>query len=489
MISQLEYKHTAPIESVKSLSEFLPQNVDKDLISHLSWNVKENSQSKVLVCHDMQGGYVDDKFINGTDNPESYNFYHWAQIDIFVYFSHHLVTIPPLVWINIAHKNGVLVLGTFITEWEKGADNCSTMFNSVESSIQFAKQLAEIAITYNFDGWLVNIENTLSLDEVSNIQVFLQVLSIELKARSSHSLVIWYDAVTSDGTLKWQDSVTDLNSCFLKCCDGIFLNYTWKDWQLQLTMELCLDRLSDVFVGIDVWARGCVGKFDCFQSIEKILSYGFSTALFAPAWCYEENNGNFSNFLKDNNKFWNLLQSTCPPKPLQSKACENIVSNFNFGFGKRIFEYGFLLCLKQWYNLSKQDSLFTNFSDNESYNIFINFEEAFDGSTSIEICFREVGLKQVSKLFCINAHVNKHNILTLVCKSNTKSNLTCLRLMLSDTHGVNQTLEQTSNFFTGGNGWRRISFESSLPCNVSWIGLQCNEIESSILIGHISICL
>ncbi len=42
------------------------------------------------------------------------------------------------------------------------------------------------------------------------------------------SLVIWYDAVTVEGKLQWQNELNGLNSPFFQACDGIFLNYTWK---------------------------------------------------------------------------------------------------------------------------------------------------------------------------------------------------------------------------------------------------------------------
>lgn len=41
-------------------------------------------------------------------------------------------------------------------------------------------------------------------------------------------LVIWYDAVTVEGRLQWQDSLTELNAPFFDACDGIFVNYTWR---------------------------------------------------------------------------------------------------------------------------------------------------------------------------------------------------------------------------------------------------------------------
>ena len=43
-----------------------------------------------------------------------------------------------------------------------------------------------------------------------------------------NALVIWYDAITSEGKLQWQDNLTELNHAFFDACDGLFVNYTWK---------------------------------------------------------------------------------------------------------------------------------------------------------------------------------------------------------------------------------------------------------------------
>ena len=44
----------------------------------------------------------------GTDCNAFY-LSHWHLIDIFVYFSHHCVTIPPPGWIDCAHLHGIQV--------------------------------------------------------------------------------------------------------------------------------------------------------------------------------------------------------------------------------------------------------------------------------------------------------------------------------------------------------------------------------------------
>lgn len=49
--------------------------------------------------------------IDGTGNYSAYTFYNWGAIDIFCYFSHHFITIPPLGWINVGHAHGTQVIG------------------------------------------------------------------------------------------------------------------------------------------------------------------------------------------------------------------------------------------------------------------------------------------------------------------------------------------------------------------------------------------
>ena len=44
----------------------------------------------------------------------------------------------------------------------------------------------------------------------------------------SRSQVIWYDAVTTEGHLKWQNTLNVRNRPFFEVSDALFVNYAWK---------------------------------------------------------------------------------------------------------------------------------------------------------------------------------------------------------------------------------------------------------------------
>lgn len=51
---------------------------------------------------------------------------------------------------------------------------------------------------------------------------------------------------------------------FFDSCDGFFTNYNWREEHLQRMLGQAGERLADVYVGVDVFARGNVvgGRFD-----------------------------------------------------------------------------------------------------------------------------------------------------------------------------------------------------------------------------------
>ncbi|XP_066140269.1 cytosolic endo-beta-N-acetylglucosaminidase [Euwallacea fornicatus] len=249
---------------------------------------------KTLVCHDYKGGYQADSYVpfdNHEDKTlatDGYTFYNWSQVDYFVYFSHYFITIPPLAWINAGHRNGVKVLGTIITENQDGVKICNEeIFNNHDQMKEFVYRLTEIQKIFGFDGWLLNIENTVQNPEL--LRDFVEILTLQTHLQNSENVIIWYDSVTKDGNLKWQDQLNNLNRCFFDCCDGIFLNYSWNEEKLENTAALAGARQFDVFVGVDVFGRNMFGggQFNTYKAAQIIRKYNLSMAIFAPGWTHE----------------------------------------------------------------------------------------------------------------------------------------------------------------------------------------------------------
>ncbi|XP_032473466.1 cytosolic endo-beta-N-acetylglucosaminidase isoform X3 [Phocoena sinus] len=275
---------------------------------------------RTLMCHDMMGGYLDDKFIQGSAAQNPYSFYHWQYIDIFVYFSHHMVTIPPVGWTNAAHRHGVCVLGTFITEWKEGERLCEAFLAGDERSYQaVARQLVLIAQFFRFDGWLINIENSLSLAAVGNVPHFLRYLTTQLHQQVPRGLVLWYDSVVSSGQLTWQDELNEHNRVFFDSCDGFFTNYNWREEHLERMLGQAGERLADVYVGVDVFARGNVvgGRFHTDKVLEfaGTLSAHAQHLLLALCHFLLPGHGNSKSLLWPGGGRGALVPPECPGNP------------------------------------------------------------------------------------------------------------------------------------------------------------------------------
>ncbi|XP_066237532.1 cytosolic endo-beta-N-acetylglucosaminidase isoform X2 [Saccopteryx leptura] len=344
------------LSSLEELLAWTPDEEDGFNVALVPFQCRQpplsGQRPRTLLCHDMMGGYLDDKFIQGSAAQNPYTFYHWQYIDIFVYFSHHMVTIPPVGWTNTAHRHGVCVLGTFITEWKEGGQLCEAFLaGDAHSYRAVADQLVLMTQFLHFDGWLVNIENSLSPAAVGNTPHFLQYLTTQLHQQVPGGLVLWYDSVVSSGQLRWQDELNEHNRVFFDSCDGIFTNYNWGEEHLE-RMQGHGERLADIYVGVDVFARGRVvgGRFDTNKSLELIRKHGFSVALFAPGWVYECLEK--TDFFQNQDRFWSLLMRYLPTHSICSLP---FVTSFCLGMGTRRVCYGQEEAVGPWYHPGAQE--------------------------------------------------------------------------------------------------------------------------------------
>ncbi|VDD85121.1 unnamed protein product [Enterobius vermicularis] len=283
---------TSPIDSLDGLWGWDANFVGKELcgrdLKHYSGN---KGVPQTLVCHDMMGGYLPEESVDGcevVDGIKPYILMHWWYVDIFTYFSHHFISIPPVGWISQAHDHGVLVLGTFITEGDRGADRCKAIFKNATTVRKTVEKMVKLATVYNFDGWLINIENKIEAENLPMLELFLATLTTRMHIRmGERSRVIWYDAVTVEGKLRWQDQLNDLNKLWFDVTDGIFLNYTWRPHELKESQEIAGSRCHEVFVGVDCFGRGNYG-WNCYKAFAHARAANLSVAMFAPGWIAEQ---------------------------------------------------------------------------------------------------------------------------------------------------------------------------------------------------------
>ncbi|CAP28720.2 Protein CBR-ENG-1 [Caenorhabditis briggsae] len=317
----------SPIDTLEELWSWEKrEDVGNDFTEPLV-HFKPHSGPQILVCHDMRGGYLPEESTEGKQFEKDkypYMFLNWWQIDVFNYFSHHFVTIPPSDYTRIAHKHGVLSLGTFITEWKSGKEICSRILENEETMEKTVNSLVAVANYYGFDGWLINIENEIDEEKIELLICFCEKLTQKSKEKNLNSKVIWYDSVLHNGKLHWQNALNSKNNKFYEACDAIYLNYNWKDGDLLRSAEFGI--LEKIFVGIDVWARGCVGEFNCDQSFALAKLFHMSVALFAPGWIYEkfeEENQILKGIL-----FWSKIYPHVKTRPLTSAS---FTTNFATG--------------------------------------------------------------------------------------------------------------------------------------------------------------
>eukprot|EP01006_Ploeotia_vitrea_P023028 TRINITY_DN55477_c0_g1_i1.p1 TRINITY_DN55477_c0_g1~~TRINITY_DN55477_c0_g1_i1.p1 ORF type:complete len:935 (-),score=56.18 TRINITY_DN55477_c0_g1_i1:28-2811(-) len=355
-----------PLHSMQEILDWLPGadecNVSTVPLRPKCWKWRpgskpKNPDHKMLVCHDFRGGYTEsDKYPQGGDSSDVYRFRYWQWCDIFVYFSHHRVTIPPPCWINVAHRHGTKMLGTLITEGDQGIQECQQFLSSNFACESVAHQLISIAQYYGFDGWLINIENPIHPSMMETLVTFLITLTTGMHSAIEGSQVIWYDSVVhGSGRIMYQNMLNENNKQFFDITDGLFTNYWWeKDFPFA-SAALAGERQWDVYTGIDVFGRRTYGGggWTCNAAMEVIAEAKTSTALFAPGWTYEAFPGRFE---ENDTEFWNKLQPFFADREFVAPSLP-FRTTYNKGCGKRRYLNGEMVSSQPWCNFSEQDVL------------------------------------------------------------------------------------------------------------------------------------
>ncbi|KAI7894833.1 endo-b-N-acetylglucosaminidase [Mucor mucedo] len=399
------------LESINELRDWTPEATEYNIPNvPLQPRAKDPLKPRLLLTHDMAGGYNEDKSIQGNAYSDIYHIQYWHLTDIFVYFSHKRVSIPPVNWTNACHRNGVKCLGTFLVEGSnqmhemeallqgpplvKGSDDGDPM--RLWSPF-YADKLVAIAKHYGFDGWLFNIEceffpfPTNPRTKAEELAKFLHYLTEKMHQEIPGSQVIWYDSMTQDGDIDWQNNLTVKNELFFQNTDGIFINYWWKKEYPESARQMVEKQGRagiDLYFGTDVWGRGTFGGggFQSYKGVKVASGAQASSALFGMAWTYEHFGK--ADFEKMDHLFWcgGDYSDYPPPSPKMTDKKTEIeiddsedemlhghrkgisdtvtahsvpgldwfVTSFDRGFGNRFYYRGKRLISQPWSHLSHQ---------------------------------------------------------------------------------------------------------------------------------------
>lgn len=330
-----------------------------------------SNEAKVVSLASMSG---ENGPSQGSKKFDIYSFSYWQYIDVLVMWSGPIGT-PSADVIDVAHKNGVKVLGNiFFAPEVYGGDYINVnkfLVQREDGSFPFSDKLIEVANYYGFDGWFINQETEGGTNEDAlKMQEFLKYTQ---EHKPENMEIMWYDAMTSTGGVHWQNALTDQNKMFFQnenniISNSMFLNFWWRDQSVSRQNALDLGRNPyDIYSGIDVGANG----YKTQVNWKGLFTEGFantSLGIYSPQWTFTSSKS-VEEFYRKENQFW-VGFSGDPRVSVSSNGWNGLskyivakstinslpfTTNFNTGHGHFFSVKGNILNTQDWNNRSLQD--------------------------------------------------------------------------------------------------------------------------------------
>lgn len=415
-------------------------------------NSTQNKDTKVMAISIMNSS-TSGNAPHGLNKVDANTFSYWQYVDVLVYWggsSGEGIIVPPSPdVVDAGHKNGVPVLGTVFMpqaahggkmEWLE-----DLLTKNEDGSYPVADKLIEVAQLYGFDGWFMNQETEgtdeepLTADHAARMQEFIQYY----KKQAPELAMVYYDSMTVDGEMDWQNALTEKNVSFLKdeagnaVADEMFLNFWWTmeelsedqlaglsaerreyyEKSLAALEETPLLKASEAFAGeegidpyrlyagIDVQADGYNTDINWKWLENEAGGTRTSIGIYCPSWSYQSSGGIIQDFWKKENTMWVNTKGD-PSADIeysddrQWRGISNYVvertavtglpfiTNFSTGNGYSFFKNGEQISLLDWNNRSISDVLPTYryiIESEEGNNLSADFDvaEAYYGGTSM----------------------------------------------------------------------------------------------------------
>lgn len=498
----------------EQLLEWTPEN-DPDLafnVSHVplaqrvapenltAVNGTQNTDTKVMAISIMNSS-TSGNSPHGLNKADCNTFTYWQYVDKLVYWggsSGEGLIVPPSPDVtDLGHKNGVPVIGTvFFPQGVAGGkmEWLDTFLKAdPDGSFPMADKLIEVAKTYGFDGWFINQETEgteeepLTAEHAETMQAFIRYF----KEQAPELTLVYYDSMTKDGEMDWQNALTDKNSMFMAdedgaAADNMFLNFWWTEDELadeklleasrEKAEELGIDPYS-LYAGVDIQANGYTTpiRWDLFAK-EDGTAYT-SLGIYCPNWAYHSSSG-VDEFQEKETAIWvNNKQdpsaqveysSDTQWRGVSTYVTENsaltalpFTTNFSLGNGYSFFKKGEQVSRLDWNNRSIGDILPTYrwIMENEGENSLkasYDVAGAYYGGNSLK--FRgNIQKDQATtlNLYSADLPLEENVIFTTIAKA---SNETELSAVLTFDDGSQEIIKGDKKV---GSDWTKVTYDVS----------------------------
>lgn len=260
-------------------------------------------------------------FAPTSDNPSQgklninyYSFSYWQYVDRLVFWGgsagEGIILAPNPTLIDAAHRNGVKILGNvFFPPIVYGGQFqwVNDFLQKNGNTFPVADKLIEVAEYYGFDGWFLNQETA-----GGNVQTATNMRDFMIYFQENSDLEIeWYDAMTENGNVSWQNQLNTLNDWYFQWGDTLasetmFLNFWWNAAFLNnsRTHAQSLNRSEyDLFSGIDVEANGYNTGINWSAPFPNGLPHVTSLGIYRPDWCYNSSTS-LADYYNRSSIFW-----------------------------------------------------------------------------------------------------------------------------------------------------------------------------------------
>ena len=479
-------KHLPKVfDTAKEILQWDPRSADPLTVSNVPLSRRVGAQDVRMLVGFDNGPWTYwpefDASPQGGHRGNVYNFQYWQYVDAIYYYVHRLAAVPPVMWIDAAHRNGVKVYAAVTCD----CDGCPDQFNELLQQPQAAaQQLYLIAKTYGFDGWMFDVEDGGSADQ--NLVEALQ----SLKAKSvGASYYHAFEFDVNDGNYSLFQAGTFLQSDYTESAGYPQQTYEFLKkngaeserfrayWAVYVYSYRCGPEVPNaLYNGYDYLdVERCFKQLGQARQPDRPAQYYQSLGIYAPDWTMYGGHDFTSDalparetFHETDRKFWvgdnpsvtsdGLLQTAQPAvsnyiRPRSSIVALPFVTRFNTGEGSFFSISGQRLASAEWCHLGCQDRLPTWCCSAGgapgTVQANISYEDAYDGGSALTFRGTLPAKQQVEfPLFLTQAELRQTAQVLMVYKLAQNSLPPYLTLTFSD--GKSYTISGQK-----GDGWVR----------------------------------